>query len=238
MIIRQPSAREDRPAITSTSIVGAVCLGTGLWVAHATMAHPVPVPSAAESVEFAGAPSDVEVVDEPEPQTEPEPETEIEPEPEPATEPEVEIPTTTTPTTTTTATTTTPPPAPLPRRPGPITRVRHGRVAYLRCDGAPQAPGPFPCPRDAALEAMVWAAIDQTLDCDPALPPGQADLVVEWDREAGASAPMITTRDTFPDEAIRTDAAALLACVSPSLSSATTIITGDRLRVGFRFELE
>jgi hypothetical protein len=115
--------------------------------------------------------------------------------------------------------------------------VTHGRLAYLRCDGAPLVDGPFPCPRDEALEDTVWAAIDQAASCVPALPPGQADLVIELFPSTGAPT-TIATRDTFPDDAIRTDAATVAACMTPLLASLTTTLTGDRIRVGFRFTLE
>lgn len=264
--IKQPGAAEDRPKIVSTSIVGAVSLGLGLWLAHAAMGHPAPEAALAEDADASAfAPDegagDVTVADEPaaedealvededEVDAEPVVEAEAEPvvvaaqaEPAPEAEPDTEIalaeaprfvaPPTPPPTTRTPSTT------PPPRGTGVAARVRRGRVAYLRCDGAPQTSGPFPCPRDAALEASVWGAIDQVTTCASPVPPGNVDLVLEWDRESGATAPTIATRDTFPDEALRSDAAAVVACLTPSLSALTTAIPGDRIRVGFRFELQ
>ena len=227
MLVRQPNASQDRPAIASASIVGAMSLSVGLWLAHAAMGHPAPQASEppSEPPVFAEPPSESEVESEHEGESEHE-----------VPEPEVVH-------ATPGASAATPPLPSTPRPPPPTgtgtaTHVRHGRVAYLRCDGAPQASGPFPCPRDAALEAAVCAAVDQSLTCDPPLPPGQADLVIEFDRSAGATAPTIATRDTFADDAIRTNAAGVVACLTPTLSALTTTIPGDRIRVGFRFALD
>ncbi len=278
--IQQPSASEDRPKIVSTSVVGAVALGVGLWLAHAAMGHPVPEAIASE--DGGGAPDEADLGTAGDPAAEPEapidegasedpprghdgdgdddgegdgelergddavaPTTPTTPTTPAPTTPTTPAPTTpavtaaarpaaTTPVATPAAPRTSPP----PRGTGAASRVHRGRVAYLRCDGAPQSTGPFPCPRDAALEAAVWAAVEQVTACQPPVPPGSADLVLEWDREAGATVPAITTRDTFPDDALRTDAAAVVTCVTPALATLTTTIPGDRIRVGFRFALE
>ncbi len=114
--------------------------------------------------------------------------------------------------------------------------IRRGRVAVLRCDGAPQQAGPFPCPRDEALEATVWAAIDTLPAC--ATPPsaGAADVVVDFDRTAGAAA-VLRSRDTFRDEVVRSDGEAILLCLGPVLAAVSTPITGERLMFSFRFEV-
>ncbi|MFO0686714.1 MAG: hypothetical protein U0234_31925 [Sandaracinus sp.] len=266
--VKQPSASEDRPKIVSTSIVGVVALGVGLWLAHGAMGHPAPEAAHADEADTAFAPPASEgeaptTVEEEEEEASPaSPEAEAPSEPaEPAGEPVAALdheaphyvepqPVALTPTPTAPAPTATATPAPTatatpstlrtppPRGTGVATHVRRGRVAYLRCDGAPQTSGPFPCPRDAALEASVWSAVDQSTACTPPLPPGNVDLVIEWERESGASAPTIATRDTFPDDALRSDAAGVIACLTPALSTLTTTIPGDRIRVGFRFELE
>jgi hypothetical protein len=244
VIVRQPSATEDRPPIASAAVVGGLCLAIGLWLAHAAMGHPV-IESGSGSESGSGRDErDVE----PDRVVDAIPPTSVAPEPTPTLEspttatpaieaPVVEAPVAATPTAT-------PAPRPVPSTPraapvvgtGTATRVAHGRVAYLRCDGAPQTSGPFPCPRDAALEATVWSAVDQAIACAPPLPPGQADLVLEFDRAATPEL-TVSTRDTFPDEAIRTDAAGVVACLGPALATATTTIPGDLIRVGFRFTL-
>jgi hypothetical protein len=118
-----------------------------------------------------------------------------------------------------------------------ITSIRHGRVAVLRCDGAPHQGGPFPCPRDEALEAIVWAAIDTLPAC--AAPPsaGEADLVVDFDRAAGSAA-VLRARDTFRDDVVRADGEAVVACLAPTLATVATPITGERLMFSFRFVVQ
>ena len=216
-LIRQPSASDDRFPIASVAIVAALALAVGLWLAHAAMGHPAPQIAEAEAAVFTREPTEGESESESESEGEGEGESEGESESESGSESESPTPTT--------------PPA------GSATRVVHGRLAYLRCDGAPQLPGPFPCPRDSILEDAVWAAIDRAAACDPRLPPGQADLVVEYQPNT-STAPTITTRDTFADDAVRTDAAAIVTCLAPLIAGVTTTLTGDRIRVGFRFTLE
>jgi hypothetical protein len=116
---------------------------------------------------------------------------------------------------------------------GPLT-LRTGRIAYLRCDGVPQRPGPFPCPRDEPLEQAVWAALRSVERCERSPGPGAADIVVDFETEQ----PTIRARDTFPADTVRTDAAALLACAGDSLENVRSSLSPRRLVVSFRLTLE
>ena len=250
MIVRQPSATQDRAPIASTTAVGALCLAAGLWLAHGAMGHPVPQASEADVPAFAGAPAEGEGEGESESEGESvsesegegegesdgESESESESEGEGESESDGEGEGVAAPPSVASPVSATPRPPP-PIGTGVAARVRRGRVAYLRCDGAPPASGPFPCPRDAALEATVWAAVDQLLACTPPLPPGQADLVLQFDRAASPEL-TVTTRDTFPEDAIRTDVAGVVTCLGPTLAASTTTVPGDLVRVGFRFSLD
>lgn len=111
--------------------------------------------------------------------------------------------------------------------------LRPGRVAYLRCDGVPPVAGPFPCPRDEALETSVWSRLAALVRCPGLDRPGSADVVVDFD---GAETPTIRVRDTFGADVVRLDAQALTACTS-ALSEVRTSLRPRRLVVSFRFAL-
>jgi hypothetical protein len=253
--IRQPKPGDDRVPVVSLSIVVAIGLASGLGLAHAAMGElpppgyvedegavavsdddvsygtpPVEVPAAGghdEPSDGAAAPDSTAPADEAPPESTPAPSVEVSAPPAAEATPSAAPPTTAA----------APLDAPTPTGPRPGTHVRRGRVAYLRCDGAPQQAGPFPCPRDEAFEAFVWNAIDTLETCSTAVSPGQADLVVDFEREESA-APSILTRDTFRDDVQRADAAAIVTCLTPILTTATSTIPGERLRVGFRFEVD
>ncbi len=110
--------------------------------------------------------------------------------------------------------------------------LRPGRVAYLRCDGVPERPGPFPCPRDPVLEAAVWRALAPLERCP--LAPGAADVVVDIGADGVAT---IRARDTFPPEVTRADGAAVLACAGESLQAVRSSLGPERLVVSFRLTL-
>lgn len=116
-----------------------------------------------------------------------------------------------------------------------VVTLREGRVAYLRCDGLPPQRGPFPCPRDEALERAVWSALHQVERCGAPPRLGHADVVVDLE---GTGAPTIRARDTFPSDTARTDDMALLACVTESLSQVRSVLRARRLVVSFRLVLE
>jgi len=112
--------------------------------------------------------------------------------------------------------------------------MRAGRVAYLRCEGVPPRPGPFPCPRDEPLETAVWAALRGVEACGQAPGAGAADIVLDL----AQGPPTIRARDTFPADTARTDGAALLACVSEPLQNVRSSLSARRLVVSFRLTLE
>lgn len=113
-------------------------------------------------------------------------------------------------------------------------RIVRGRVAYLRCEGVPQRRGPVPCPRDEALEAAAWAAIDGLASC-AALPPreGEADLVLDF--PSAHAAPELRARDTFASDVVRLDAAPVVQCLTPALSALRQTMGSSRLVASFRF---
>ena len=123
--------------------------------------------------------------------------------------------------------------------------VRRGRVAYLRCEGVPQRPGPFPCPRDEALENAVWAALQITLTtCGSLTGQGEADVVIDFDH---MDTPTARMRDTFASDAVRVDADAVLSCSQAALATVRTVFSRQgnqraghsrRLMVSFRFVVE
>lgn len=129
-----------------------------------------------------------------------------------------------------------------PAAPAPVTewtRIVRGRVAYLRCEGIPAAPGPEAsdgvsgCPRDAALEQAVWRAIEGLSECDAApTSAGEADLVVDL---ALGSPVEVRTRNRFAPDVVRVDGDAVTSCLTPALSTATSALGASRLVVSFRF---
>ncbi|MCC6875299.1 MAG: hypothetical protein IT378_13415 [Sandaracinaceae bacterium] len=114
---------------------------------------------------------------------------------------------------------------------GPL-RVVRGRVAYLRCDGVE---GPGGCPRDEPLETAAWTRIETLATCAQApARPGEADLRIELLGE-GAADPR--WRDTFPEDAIRLDRAAVEGCLLEPLREVRQSTGAARLIVSFRFSM-
>lgn len=113
-------------------------------------------------------------------------------------------------------------------------RVEPGRVAYLRCDGLPQRPGPYPCPRDEALETAVWTVLDTLPRCADA-PPGLGESDVRLEIAAGAPTE-VKLRAPRPDVP-RLDGPALLRCVTGPLSHVATSTRATKLVLAFRFAL-
>jgi hypothetical protein len=128
---------------------------------------------------------------------------------------------------------TAPPPRARPRSSATVTR---GRVAYLRCEGLPQRPGPVPCPRDEALETSAWEVIDRLPTCEalPADVRGEADLVIAL---VPGSATDVRARDRFAPEVVRADAAAILGCLATDLARIEQHLGSSHLVVSFRFAL-
>ena len=111
-------------------------------------------------------------------------------------------------------------------------RVGLGRVAYLQCEGATAQTGPFPCPRDRDLEAIVWAALEALPEC-PMMPTatGPGDLRLAFVPGAPVE---LSTRSRgpagLPDATLR-------ACLMERLAEVTTVIRADDLLVSFHFAL-
>ncbi len=125
---------------------------------------------------------------------------------------------------------------PAPETPAPSGLVvRRGRIAYLRCDGIALRRGPFPCPRDEALEAAIGSVIDGLLAC-PAGPraAGEGDLRIELTRDGP---PDVGWRDTFSSATVRLDSESVLACVRGPLAAARQSLGAERLLVSFRFAI-
>lgn len=122
------------------------------------------------------------------------------------------------------------------------TRLVHGRIAYLRCEGIPAGEGTpasdaaSGCPRDRELEAQVWRVVDGLVEC-PSAPtmPGEVDLVIDL---AVGAPPEIRTRDRFAPDVVRLDAPAVLSCVAEPLGTAASTLGASRLVVSFRFRAQ
>lgn len=113
-------------------------------------------------------------------------------------------------------------------------RVEPGRVAYLRCEGIPQRPGPYPCPRDQALEAAVWSILDTLPRCaDAPSGLGESDVRLEVVAGAPTDVKLRAPRTGVP----RLDGPALLRCAAGPLSHVTTNTGSTKLVVAFRFAL-
>jgi len=113
-------------------------------------------------------------------------------------------------------------------------RVEPGRIAYLRCEGVPQRPGPYPCPRDEALEAAVWAVLDTLPRCaDAPAGLGESDVRLELITGAPTDAKLRAPRPGVP----RLDGPAILRCTAGPLSHLATTTGATKLVLSFRFAL-
>jgi len=128
-----------------------------------------------------------------------------------------------------------PEPPPAAQTPDPVAtasapaRLDRGYVAYLRCDGVPQIEGPFPCPRDLALERRVWKALSELERC-PLTPQqrGPTDLRIEFVRTRRVEW-LVASGGLDPDTVSR--------CVGSVLSGVGTSLRPTRMIVSFRFAL-
>lgn len=110
--------------------------------------------------------------------------------------------------------------------------VTLGTVAYLRCDGVELRSGRFPCPRDQALEAAGWRALEALASCRDA-DPGAGALEVRLDL---AGHEVVDARYLCGEET-GLDAAAIERCVDGTLRELRTELQPDRMIVSFRLEL-
>lgn len=113
-------------------------------------------------------------------------------------------------------------------------RVEPGRIAYLRCEGVPQRSGPYPCPRDEALEAAVWAVLDTLPRCaDAPAGLGESDVRLELIAGVPTDAKLRAPRPRVP----RLDGPAILRCTAGPLSHIATSTGATKLVLSFRFAL-
>lgn len=107
--------------------------------------------------------------------------------------------------------------------------VQPGRIAYLRCDGIPPTPGPFPCPRDRALEDRVAELLQTLPSCKEPPPVAQdADLRMEFHGARGRAY-------VKHDDRLLTERT--LECLKPALRELTTTVAAERLVVSWRFSV-
>lgn len=113
-------------------------------------------------------------------------------------------------------------------------RVERGRVAYLRCEGVPQRPGPYPCPRDEALENAVWTVLETLPRCADAPPGlGESDVRVEVVPGTPTDVKLRAPRPNVP----RLDGPAILRCAAGPVSHLATTTGSTKLVLSFRFTL-
>lgn len=113
-------------------------------------------------------------------------------------------------------------------------RVERGRVAYLRCEGVPQRPGPYPCPRDEALENAVWTVLETLPRCADAPPGlGESDVRVEVVPGSPTDVKLRAPRPNVP----RLDGPAILRCAAGPVSHLATTTGSTKLVLSFRFTL-
>jgi hypothetical protein len=122
-------------------------------------------------------------------------------------------------------------PGPRPPPSGAAPRVVPGRVAYLQCEGVPLQKGPFPCPRDRALEGAAWEAIASLASC-PTVPQreGEADVRLHF---GSGEAPEVH----FLGRATDLDEHRLRPCLVEPLTALRTSLEPEHMVVSFRFAL-
>lgn len=123
------------------------------------------------------------------------------------------------------------PPPTTTEAPAGALRMVPGRVAYLQCEGVPLQDGPFPCPRDRALEKRVWDTLRGLPEC-PGAPDtsGKADIRLHF--EASGSPGV-----SFLGRATDLDQGRLRSCLDEPLTALDTALDPEHMVVSFRFEL-
>lgn len=108
----------------------------------------------------------------------------------------------------------------------------HGNIAYLRCEGVPLGPGPFPCPRDKRLERKVWEALEALTRCPlPADGQGDVELRIEFRTRGRRSF------EVRPANESAAFASAASTCLAAGLEPIRTQLHPILMTVAFRFEL-
>ncbi len=107
-----------------------------------------------------------------------------------------------------------------------------GRVAYLRCPGAPLRPGPYPCPRARRLERRIWIALRRTLArCSASRPGIRLDLRIVFDSRG------LPPRLSADSRWSRGPQEALLGCLRPALAPLRMPPPYRRLALSMRWTL-
>lgn len=109
-----------------------------------------------------------------------------------------------------------------------------GRVAYLRCDGLRADNGPFPCPRDVALEAEAWAVLGALPRCQPRLERGGVDVRLDLVRGRPTEVRVLPIAGS-PEPTL--DAERVYACVGKSLAKLNTRLDPIYMVVSLRASL-
>jgi hypothetical protein len=110
--------------------------------------------------------------------------------------------------------------------------VKVGIVAYDRCEGLPQSPGRFPCPRDLALEQYVWRSLRGLEHCALARDAiGNGEIKLEF---AGSRLQSVRINKPKRDGI---DRDVVSKCAGGALAAARTAFSPEQMLVRFRFEL-
>jgi hypothetical protein len=110
--------------------------------------------------------------------------------------------------------------------------LKVGIVAYDRCEGLPQNPGRFPCPRDLALEQYVWRSLRGLEHCAVAKDAlGSGEIKLEF---AGSRLQSVRINKPKRDGL---DRDVVSKCAGGALAAARTAFSPEQMLVRFRFEL-
>lgn len=105
-----------------------------------------------------------------------------------------------------------------------------GRLAYLVCEGVALRAGPYPCPRDPALEEAVWSSLRGLAECLPQ--PRSGDIRLRFEADSGPALE-IRAIPRAPETTIRESE--LRRCTGNSLTELRQGLNAERLVVSFRF---
>jgi hypothetical protein len=118
-------------------------------------------------------------------------------------------------------------------RDGARVKIEVGQVAYLRCDGlAPKKRGPFPCPRDRALEKTLRSIVETLDGCRLADALGRGRFELRLELTSAGARPDLEVR--APSEA---GERAVRACAGAALARVTTVLRPSRMIVAQRFNV-
>ncbi len=107
-----------------------------------------------------------------------------------------------------------------------------GRVAYLRCPGAPRTAGPYPCPRNLPLEHRTWRALLHAMERCPAARAGlRADVRLFF--PSRSAPPEVSLNPRWGDG----EQTSLLDCLRTPLAALRMPPPYRRLAISLRFSL-